>query len=324
MDIAVLERAFERERKQRKQAEKLLENKSRELFLSYEELKEAHSSLSSAHKELKHKQRQLVQSEKMASLGVLSAGVAHEINNPIGFVLSNINTFSSYIGIFKNSHSKLLNIIEHANNLEDLPKIISSTSDYIENEEVEYILEDTDDLIEETKEGIERVKEIVAGLKDFVREDQGKKESTNINESIQSTLRLLSNQLKYHCELVENYGVLPDIHCHVGKLNQVFMNLIVNASQAIKEQGTITIETKKLDSYVVASFSDTGSGISEENLENLFTPFFTTKPVGEGTGLGLSISHGIIEEHGGTIEVESELGKGTTFTVKLPIDGWNF
>ncbi len=320
MDIAVLERAFQRERKQRKHAEELLENKSRELFLSYEELKEAHSSLSEAHEELKHKQRQLVQSEKMASIGVLSAGVAHEINNPIGFILSNINTFSSYMPIFKNVHSKLLNITEKTESQAVLYEKISMAAVYLKDEEVGYLLEDAGDIIEETTEGIQRVKEIVAGLKDFVREDQGEKESANINESIQSTLKLLSNQLKYHCEIIENYGDIPDLPCHIGKLNQVFMNMMVNAGQAIKEKGTITIETKKLGNHIMVSFSDTGSGISEENLANLYTPFFTTKPVGEGTGLGLSISHGIIEEHGGEIDVESELGKGTTFTIKLPVD----
>lgn len=319
MDIAVLERAFERERKQRKQAEKLLENKSRELYLSYEELKDAHSELSEAHESLKQKQRQLVQSEKMASLGVLSAGVAHEINNPIGFVLSNINTLGSYLPAFNDVYTTLSSIIENVSNPEVLSEKVKAANSLLKEKEIDYLFEDSQDLIEETTDGIERVREIVAGLKDFVREDQGEKESANINECIQSTLKLLSNQIKYHCEIIEKYGDIPDLNCHIGKLNQVFMNMLVNASQAIDGQGSITIETALNENAIVISFKDTGSGISESNLENLFTPFFTTKPVGVGTGLGLSISHGIIEEHGGDIVVESELGKGTTFIIKLPI-----
>ncbi|MFT5176076.1 MAG: two-component system NtrC family sensor kinase [Gammaproteobacteria bacterium] len=185
-------------------------------------------------------------------------------------------------------------------------------------DDLDFILADTEELVAESLDGTKRVSEIVLSLKSFARTDSLTREEANINDCIESVLEMLANQIKYHCEVERNLDEIPPILCNAGELNQVFMNLIMNASQSIESKGVIGISTDT--EQLLASISDNGCGIAPENLKNLFVPFFTTKEVGQGTGLGLSISHGIVEKHGGSIEVVSTIGEGTVFTVRLPLE----
>ena len=286
-------------------------------------LSKANSQLQEANERLKSNQAQLVHSEKMASLGQLAAGIAHEINNPVGFVKSNLGMLSDYVSIFKDligTYSRLAaSIAEHPMNGQ--ADLLSAIDDVWKREDLEFILVDVDSLLAESLTGTERVREIAQSLKSFARLDEAQMQNADINEGLRATLRMIWNELKYHCTVHEDLNPLPPIRCFPGQLNQVFMNLLVNASQAIKDEGEITIRTDATDDEVIISISDTGLGIPKENIPKLFNPFFTTKPVGHGTGLGLSVSYGIIQKHKGRIEVDSKVGKGTTFSIYLPISG---
>lgn len=314
IDQDLLLRKIDREQKSRAAAERQLEDKSRELYMANETVREQLESL-------KATQGQLVHSEKMASIGQLAAGVAHEINNPIGFVTSNLQTLTDYFGTYQSlleDYGQLVEAYESGDTQQQqtLKKQIDETR---EQEDLDYLIEDTNDLMKESLDGLVRVREIVQNLKSFVHLDQDEVQQADINEGIEATLKVVWNELKYKCQVEKNLGKLPEINCFAGELNQVFLNLLTNAAQAIEENGTITITSRATSDEILVSISDTGSGIPPENLEKLFEPFFTTKPVGQGTGLGLSVSYGIVEKHDGTIEVESTVGKGTTFTVRLPI-----
>ncbi|WP_300426996.1 sensor histidine kinase [uncultured Thalassolituus sp.] len=301
--------AYLREKELRKLAEQKLEDKSRELYESFEALKAANSSM-------QENQKAMVHNEKMASLGVLSAGVAHEINNPIGFIYSNFCTMAegmSDINTFVFTMDQLVN------SGADAETIRNAWREGLTRHDVEYLLMDFESLTSETIEGLERVKQIVADLKSFTREDSGDMDMVDVNECVRGAVNILSNQTKYHAQVIVDYADdLPKVRGYFGKLNQVFTNMIANANQAVSENGEIHITTRMKDERVEISFRDNGCGISETNMKLLFTPFFTTKPVGQGTGLGLSISHGFIEEHNGEIRVESEIGVGTTFLIYLP------
>ena len=276
-----------------------------------------------ANQKLKDNQAVLVHSEKMAGLGQLAAGVAHEINNPVGFVTSNLGTLTEYIEAFKKLFAEYQRLLDATRDGEtDAFEGIVAVIEKIRGEEdLDYILDDVDQLLSESVDGTQRVKEIVEGLRSFARLDEAEVKESDINESIESTLKVVWNELKYKCEVRKAFGTLPLIRCHPGQLNQVFMNLFVNAAQAIPEKGEIAVETQATETEIIVRISDTGGGIPPGELSKLFDPFYTTKPVGQGTGLGLSISHGIIQKHNGSIEVESEVGKGTTFTIRLPIEG---
>ena len=305
----IYQEAYQREKLLRKAAEQLLEDKSRELYASFE-------ALQLAHQNLKENQKLVVQSEKMASLGVLSAGVAHEINNPIGFIYSNFCSMSEGLNDIHKFICAMGAVISEEN---DVAKIRAEWSNHFQQYDIEYLMEDFPSLSRETINGLERVKQIVADLKSFSREDSGAMDLVDINECLRSAVNILSNQTKYHATVDVEYGDVPKISGYFGKLNQVFTNLIANASQAVSENGLILLTTRCADGWIEVSVKDNGHGIAEEYLEQLFTPFFTTKPVGEGTGLGLSISHGFVQEHDGEILVESTVGQGTTFTVRLPV-----
>lgn len=261
---------------------------------------------------LEEAHNQLLQSEKMASIGSLAAGVAHEINNPIGFVASNLGSLRSYLeDLFAiiSSYAEEM----HQLNTNSRSAALAKEMDY------QYLKDDTHILLGECMEGIERVKRIVQDLKDFSHVDHGEWLMANLHSGLDSTLNIVNNEIKYKATVVKNYGHIPEIHCIGSQLNQVFMNLLVNAAHAIKDQGKITIETGLRDGEVFVCISDTGVGIPAENLNRIFDPFFTTKPVGKGTGLGLSLSYGIVKRHGGRIEVESTVGVGSRFTVFLPV-----
>ncbi|THB66301.1 MAG: GAF domain-containing protein [Gammaproteobacteria bacterium] len=281
------------------------------------------SKLTELNEQLSQTQNQLVQQEKMASIGQLAAGVAHEINNPIGFVLSNVNTLAEYAGTFISLLKEYETLVKNlASGNRDSARVSMQTiRDIKKKEDVDYMLEDIEELVTDSLDGMERVRSIVAGLKSFARVDtETETQQADINECIQSTLKLVWNELKYNCKVETDYGEIPEIECFPGQLNQVFMNLMVNASHAIEKKGLIKIKTFEGDNEnIIITITDNGSGIEKENISKLFNPFFTTKEVGKGTGLGLSISYGIIEKHNGTIDVESTVGEGTTFTIKLPI-----
>ena len=272
-------------------------------------------------KEGEHLRRQLIQSEKMSAVGLLAAGVAHEINNPVGFVMSNLTTLTDYVAVFKkvlDLYGQLLQAVA-AGDVSTQHCTIARLKDVVEKEELEYVLQDVDHLLAESVEGADRVKDIVRSLKSFACVNETQLKEADINQGIEETLKVVWNELKYKCQVHKDLRPLPPIRCNIGQLNQVFMNLLINAAQAIPERGDITIATSDGDGCVEVRISDTGVGIPPENLSKIFNPFFTTKDIGKGTGLGLSISDGIIRDHHGTIEVSSSVGKGTTFTVRLPV-----
>ena len=277
-----------------------------DLFKAEEELKKVNSNLAATNSELKKAldelhsaQSQLVQSEKMASLGQLTAGVAHEINNPINFVSANVNPLKR--------------------NLNDLIEALKK-SDYPINDDLNFTIEETRNLLKGIEEGSKRTAEIVKGLRNFSRLDEEEMKKANINEGIESTLILVQNKLdQQNIKVIKSLGKIPEIDCYPGQLNQVFMNLLTNAIDAVGKSGSIFITTSSENNGVKISIRDTGAGMSDDVKRKLFDPFFTTKEVGKGTGLGLSISYGIIEKHNGKIEVKSEVGKGTEFIISLPV-----
>lgn len=270
---------------------------------------------------LERNQQQLVQQEKLASLGQIAAGIAHEINNPVGFVTSNLGTLGEYVSVLRTlvSHYGSLRDLLPAERSPEVTQVLEKIRKLETEEDLEYLLEDVDSLLSESLDGAARVKDIVHNLKCFARVDEAVNKEADLNEGLEATLRIVWNEVKYKAEVVKELDPLPLLRCQPGKLNQVFMNLLVNAAHAIPERGTITIRSHASEEFIEISFSDTGSGIAPENLGKLFDPFFTTKPVGKGTGLGLSISYGIVKDHGGTIEVESVVDEGTTFTIKIPL-----
>ncbi|NNM83245.1 MAG: GAF domain-containing protein [Burkholderiales bacterium] len=259
-------------------------------------------------KRIEDAQNQLLQSEKMASIGQLAAGVAHEINNPIGYVNSNLGTLQRHISdIFT-----VLSAYEAGVSEENVKELA-------ERLEIDYIRTDILELLNESQEGIARVRKIVQDLKDFSHVDEAEWQFADLHRGLESTLNIVHNELKYKATVVKEYGRIPEVECLPSQLNQVFMNILVNAAHAIKESGIIKVRTGVSDGEVWVEISDTGQGIPKENLGRIFAPFFTTKPVGKGTGLGLSLSYSIMQKHEGRIEVESEIGKGTTFRVILPV-----
>ena len=269
---------------------------------------------------------QLLQSEKMVSIGQLAAGVAHEINNPTGFVSSNLKTLTDY-------QNDINNLIKHYRKLvTNLKKtnrehLSSSTEKQLEQiasledeADIDFILEDIMDLISDCREGTERIKKIVIDLKDFAHPGEDKIQSTDINDGIETTLNVVWNELKYKATVNKELGKLPMVKCYPQQLNQVFMNLFVNAAQAIEKQGEISISTWADNGFVIIKIGDTGSGIDKKNLGKIFDPFFTTKDVGRGTGLGLNVAYNIIKKHNGTIDVKSQVGKGTVFKIRVPVN----
>ena len=304
-----------------KRLEQMVQERTAEVRKSKEELEHTLSTL-------KQTQAQMIQSEKMASIGQLAAGVAHEINNPTGFIGSNLNTLAEYqndINRLIKKYRQLANALEDivANKDESLAPVSKQLREIaaLEREiDIGFVLEDVTNLINESQGGTKRLKRIVSDLKDFAHPGKDKLESADINKCLESTVNVVWNELKYKATVNKDYGDLPMVQCYPQQLNQVFMNLLVNAAHAIKEKGEIGITTASVDGQVTIKISDTGVGIPKENLQKIFDPFFTTKEVGKGTGLGLYIAHDIVKKHGGEIDVESEVGKGTTFTIRLRVE----
>jgi PAS domain S-box-containing protein len=281
------------------------------------ELISRNAELSELNAKLSQAQAQLVQSEKLAAIGQLAAGVAHEINNPIGFIFSNVNTLSGYL-------EKLFAMLaayegaEHFINEEPITKYLRLLGESID---IPFLKVDIPVLMGETKDGIIRVRKIVQALTEFSRVgDHLEWRSANLHQGIDATLNIIHNEVKYKADVVKDYGQIPDVECLPSEINQVIMNLLVNAAHALgEERGRITIRTRAEHETVSIEISDTGCGIQKENLSRIFDPFYTTKAVGKGTGLGLSLSYSIVQKHDGTLGVESEVGRGTTFRLTLPI-----
>ena len=298
-----------------------LQEKNLELEKRTFELEAEKKRLKEAYDKLNQIQAQLLQSEKLASLGQLSAGVAHELNNPIGFVYSNLGILSEYVQDIKNLLEKYAELERALPRNKSYAELIKKIDALKEQMGLSFILEDFNKIISESQEGTLRVKAIVQNLKDFSHMDKGRLELTDINKGIESTMNIVWNELKYKASVIKEYGAIPQIQGFPQQLNQVFMNLLVNAAQAIQTKGEIRIKTYQTEESVVVEISDTGVGIPEESLQHIFEPFFTTKEVGKGTGLGLSVVYGIIQKHKGKIEVESRVNQGSTFRVILPVRG---
>lgn len=286
----------------RKQMEEALHSKG-------QEQQELIAKLQAAH-------HQLLQAEKMASIGQLAAGIAHEINNPVGFVNSNVRTLQKYVATLSDVISQYEQVMMASAAASDLTPHISELRS---KADLAYLLDDAPDLLRESMEGLKRVTDIVQSLKDFSHVGESVWQQADLHQGIDSTLNIVANEIKYKASVEKHYGALPAVTCVASQLNQVFMNLLVNAGQAIKERGVITIRSGAQNDWVWVSIADTGSGIPAQILQRIFEPFFTTKAVGSGTGLGLSLSYGIVSQHGGRIEVVSTPGEGTMFTVHLPV-----
>ena len=305
-ELEILNRELEERVAQRTkelaEANKSLEEFSLNLSESRNEIQVAHIKLLKAHEELRQAQTQLVQSEKMASLGTLAAGIAHEINTPVGAVNSAADTT-------QRSVRKVIETIQDIQDLEELKK----------GDKIQKALGTLQENIDIVLLGSERITKIVRSLRNFARLDEAEFKEADIHEGLDSTLTLLDHQIRDRIKLEKFYGNIPQIHCNPGQINQVFMNILLNASQAIKDRGTIRIETSSNKHSVIIRISDDGEGIPEKDQRNIFDPGYTTKGVGVGTGLGLSISYNIIKSHKGDIKVRSEVGRGTEFVITLPI-----
>ncbi|WP_202406984.1 MULTISPECIES: ATP-binding protein [Xanthomonas] len=281
-----------------------------------QELQQRHAELRQAYLRLNGAQEKLLQSEKMASIGQLAAGVAHEINNPIGYVHSNLGSLQEYL----RSLFTLIEAYERALRAPDPKALIPEIDDIRNRFDIDFISRDLPQLMAESREGIERVTRIVRDLKDFSY--SGREESwklVDLHSGLESTINIIWNELKYKVTLERHYGNLPLVECLPSELNQVYMNLLLNAGQAIGERGTIVVSTGQDGEEVWIEFKDSGAGIPADLLQRIFDPFFTTKPVGSGTGLGLSISYGIINKHHGRIDVSSTVGEGSTFRIVIPV-----
>ncbi len=279
------------------------------------EKQKMHSDLSNAYETLKKSQSQIIQQEKMASIGQLAAGVAHEINNPVGFINSNLSTLNNYTKKLQTYIKTLENTLPDSTTNEIRSEIESTKKSL----KIDYILNDMPELIAESQDGTDRVKKIVQNLKSFSRIDENEQTEADINECLESTINIIWNELKYKATIIKEYEDIPPTLCYPQQLNQVFMNLMINAVHAMEKQGEIIIRSSCALNSISVSITDNGCGIPEKNLKHIFEPFFTTKEAGKGTGLGMSIAYDIIKKHHGSIEVESEVDKGTTFTVVLPV-----
>ena len=288
-----------------------------------EELRIAKEASDEAFRKLQQTQAQLVQSDKMASIGQLAAGIAHEINNPTGFVLSNLRTLNEYIIDIRGLLTEYDTLLQSCSLISDESVLsgVRHIEEFKKRIDVSFLLDDIEQIFAETLDGMRRIGKIVKDLKEFSHTGSDKPEYADINKGLESTMNIVWNEIKYKAEVKTIYGDIPQILCYPQQLNQVFMNILVNAAHAIEGKGVISVRTSSGNDNVLVEISDTGSGISPEHLSRIFDPFFTTKPVGKGTGLGLSVAYAIIRKHNGEITVNSIVGTGTTFTICIPIEG---
>lgn len=287
-----------------------------ELNKAHENLKQEYQRLQALNEKLESAQAQLLQSEKMAGLGQLAAGIAHEINNPVGFVNANLGTLNGYVDSLLN----LISVFEQVS--DELPPNVQKRLNEMKSQmDLEYIRQDILDLLSESTDGLDRVKQIVQDLKDFARAGEAVWQESDLHKGLDSTLNVVWNELKYKAHIHKEYGDIPLVRCIPAQINQVFMNILVNAAHAIDSMGDITLRSGREGDQVWISITDTGKGMSEEVQRRIFEPFYTTKPVGKGTGLGLSLTYSIVQKHKGRLDVQSKEGEGSTFTLWLPIEG---
>lgn len=286
-----------------------LEESNRRLEIKTRQLEQANAEIRKTH-------AKVINQEKMATIGQLSAGVAHEINNPIGFISSNLRTLQKYLTRLTQFIHVQEAVIQADGSSESLRSVNRSRKEL----KPDFIIEDVNDLIEESLDGADRVRKIVQDLKTFSRVDESEWKFVDLVECFERTINIVWNEIKYKATLIRDFCELPPVRCYPHQLNQVFMNLLVNAAQAIDKEGRIIVKAWQEEQSVLFSVADDGCGIPAENVSKIFEPFFTTKEIGKGTGLGLSLSYEIVKKHRGEISVASEPGKGTVFTVSLPID----
>lgn len=313
--LVIAEFKLSRAEKEKRSVGILLEETIEDLQSKTLVIEEANTTLTKTLHELKEAQEQLVMSEKMASLGQLTAGVAHEINNPINFVSANIKPLKEDLADL----IKCINYYQQTVKEKGLEKEFADVQKFNEQTDIDFVLIEVNDLLRGIEEGASRTSEIVKGLRNFSRMDQYVVKKADLNEGIESTLTLLHSTYRDRIEVIKDLGKIPEIDCFPGQINQVFMNLLSNAVQAINGGGKIFIKTSADQNNVRIAIKDTGSGMTEEIRTKIFDPFFTTKEVGKGTGLGLSISYGIIEKHHGKLEVFSQPGQGAEFVITLPL-----
>ena len=293
-----------------------------ELCRIVEEREKAFDELREATEKLRQTQNQLVRSEKLAGIGQLAAGVAHEINNPTGFVLSNLNTMREYVAEFF-TYTELLEKIVTATPQgvqQQAQRIRNEVRSIIDNDDYSYLKNELPKIIEESLDGLQRIKAIVSSLLTFASSGEEGKCMVDVNTEIESALLLIEDEISKRGHAVSKLGSLPEIYGNPQQLEQMFVNFLLNATQSIKAGGTITVKTDVEGNYVSIEITDDGIGIPKDVVQNIFNPFFTTREVGKGVGLGLSIAYRIIENHNGNIDVQSEPGFGTTFTIRLPLD----
>lgn len=311
-EATLYRRAYEREQVARKAAEQAVEHIARELYIKNQKLE-------ASFQQLKDQQRVLVQNEKLATLGTLAAGIAHEINNPMAFINANLESLAGYLVPYQ----QLVDLLRSSFNMTDAERVElhAKITAHIDKHDLEFFAEELPDIIRDTRDGLERVREIVSNLRIFARSHTLEREPANLVSGLESTLKLINSQFRVDIDVQKSLQPLPLVVCNISELNQVFLNLLVNAAHALegKEGAKINISTRADDRFVFIEISDNGCGMSETVKEQMFVPFFTTKPVGKGTGMGMSIAYGIINDHGGDISVDSTVGEGTRFTIKLPL-----
>jgi PAS domain S-box-containing protein len=298
-----------------KKSQEDLIKKNREIEANRQDIEVALAKLEKAHEDLKASQLKILQQEKMASIGQLAAGVAHELNNPMSFISSNLGTLDKYVHRLIDFIGTQSGIIESFNNNAAIKKADEKSKEL----KLDFVINDINGMLKESIDGSERVKKIVHELNCFSRMDEEEYKDANINECIESAITIVWNELKYKSTLEKDFGDLPRTKCYSRQINQIFVNLLINAVNSIPERGIIKIKTWYKDDSIWMEVSDTGSGIPRENLIKIFEPFFTTKDAGKGTGLGLSITYEIVQKHKGEITVESEEGRGTSFTIRIPV-----
>lgn len=295
-----------------------------DLATSYNEALESlvgiNTQLKEANRHLAQQQAQLVHTEKMASVGILASGVAHEINNPLFFVDANLATLTEYVKVIDSTlslYEKLCESVKSGHGF--CEQEVTSLREEAEQQDLGFVISDTKELVGETRDGVARIKSIVRGLKDFSQVDLGGVAEADINVIAENTLSLVATQLPDDCDVEKHLDETPSVVCNAAEIGQAIAGVLINAGQALNEGGKISLRTESSDSNVLICVEDNGSGIESQHIDHLFEPFFTTKDVGQGTGLGLSIAYGIFEKHQGSISIESEVGKGTKVTMRLPV-----
>ncbi len=302
-EVEVYQRALNREKQARLDAEEQLENSSRELYKKNQALQQQQSAM--------------LKNEKLATIGMLSAGVAHEINNPLAVVISNLNSLTDY-------NQQLLALLAQVQQWQQqgqLPDaIVAAFNEMDADADFDFIIEDAPDMMADMKEGLIRMQEIVSNLKTFSRTKPGERQYIDLNACLEASLKLVNNEIKDHC--IVNMDLdpsLPKTAANNSELSQVFMNLVINAAHAMEQGGRIRVHSSHQNDQIKIQIVDNGTGIPENIRKDIFNPFFTTKPPGHGTGMGLSVVHGIIKDHGGSIGLTSKMGVGTCFTIRLPV-----